>query len=53
MNKAKLPEIIQALITSLASPDSESTANTLVLVTHTPAGVLERLQELKVSEYTV
>ncbi|KAG8971910.1 hypothetical protein FRC05_010579 [Tulasnella sp. 425] len=48
VNKAKLPEIIQALITSLASPDSESTANTLVLVTHTPTGVLERLQELKV-----
>ncbi|KAG8982484.1 hypothetical protein FRB90_006757, partial [Tulasnella sp. 427] len=47
VNKAKLPEIIQALITSLASPDSESTANTLVLVTHTPAGMLERLQELK------
>ncbi|KAG8895839.1 hypothetical protein FRC00_006833 [Tulasnella sp. 408] len=48
VNKAKLPEILQALITSLASPDSESIANTLVLVTHTPAGVLERLQELKV-----
>ncbi|KAG8901395.1 hypothetical protein FRB99_005331 [Tulasnella sp. 403] len=48
VTKAKLPEILQALLTSLATPDSESVANTLALVTHTPQGILERLQELKV-----
>ena len=48
--KAKLPQIIQAVISSLASPESEMTANTLVLVAHGISGDLRRLEEMKISE---
>lgn len=51
MSKAKIADILQALLTSLASPDSESIPNSLVLISHTPQHIQERLQDLKVSEY--
>ncbi|KAF9458849.1 hypothetical protein BDZ94DRAFT_1312889 [Collybia nuda] len=44
VSKAKLPQIIQAVISSFASPDSETTPNTLVLVTH---GVSENLEHFE------
>jgi hypothetical protein len=44
---------VQATISSLASPDSETVPNQLVLVAHGIGGDLERLADLKVSEYTV
>lgn len=47
--KAKLGEIVQATISSLASPDSETIPNQLVLVAHGVGGDLERLTDLKVS----
>jgi len=48
ISKAKLPEIVQAVISSLASPDSETTANSLVLVAHGAHGDLSRLEEMKI-----
>ncbi|KZT30967.1 hypothetical protein NEOLEDRAFT_1126655 [Neolentinus lepideus HHB14362 ss-1] len=45
--KAKLPQIIQAIISSLASPSSESQPNTLVLVAHGASGDLARFEEMK------
>ncbi|TDL26356.1 hypothetical protein BD410DRAFT_783391 [Rickenella mellea] len=48
VGKAKFPEIISALISSLASPDSETTANNLVLVAHGINGDLDRLSDLKI-----
>ena len=50
--KAKLPQFIQAVISSLASPESEMTANTLVLVAHGISGDLRRLDEMKISEFS-
>lgn len=47
-SKAKLPQIIQAVISSLASPESEMTPNTLVLVAHGISGDLRRLEEMKI-----
>ncbi|KAF8799914.1 hypothetical protein BYT27DRAFT_7200900 [Phlegmacium glaucopus] len=46
--KPKLPQIIQAVISSLASPDSETTPNHLVLVAHNIQGDLARLEEMKI-----
>ncbi|KAJ7475228.1 hypothetical protein B0H11DRAFT_2158646 [Mycena galericulata] len=46
--KAKLPQIIQAIISSLASPDSETTPNSLVLVAHGISGDLSRMEEMKI-----
>ncbi|KAK6992091.1 ATP-synt-DE-N domain-containing protein [Favolaschia claudopus] len=46
--KVKLPQIIQAIISSLASPDSETTPNTLVLVAHGISGDLNRMEEMKI-----
>ncbi|GLB43768.1 hypothetical protein LshimejAT787_1402800 [Lyophyllum shimeji] len=46
--KFRLPEIIQAVISSLASPDSETTPNTLILVAHGANGDLIRLEEMKI-----
>ncbi|KAF7313225.1 ATP-synt-DE-N domain-containing protein [Mycena kentingensis (nom. inval.)] len=46
--KTKLPGIIQAMISSLASPDSETTANTLVLVAHGVSGDLSRMEDMKI-----
>ncbi|KAF8572655.1 hypothetical protein K439DRAFT_1283613, partial [Ramaria rubella] len=46
--KARLGEIIQATISSLASPDSETLPNQLVLVAHVLGGDLDRLADLKV-----
>ncbi|KAJ7119446.1 hypothetical protein C8R44DRAFT_624772 [Mycena epipterygia] len=46
--KAKLPQIIQAVISSLASPDSETIPNTLVLVAHGISGDLSRMEEMKI-----
>lgn len=48
ISKTKLPEIIQAVISSLASPESETTANSLVLVAHGASGDLSRLEEMKI-----
>ncbi|KAJ6589139.1 hypothetical protein B0H19DRAFT_231713 [Mycena capillaripes] len=46
--KAKLPQLIQAIISSLASPDSETIPNTLVLVAHGISGDLSRMEEMKI-----
>ncbi|KAJ7471787.1 hypothetical protein FB451DRAFT_307646 [Mycena latifolia] len=46
--KAKLPQIIQAVISSLASPDSETIPNTLVLVAHGISGDLTRMEEMRI-----
>ncbi|KAI8990664.1 hypothetical protein BD414DRAFT_577391 [Trametes punicea] len=46
--KAKLPQMIQAIISSLISPDSETIPNTLVLVAHGTTGDLRRLEEMKI-----
>ena len=51
--KARLGEIVQATISSLASPDSETVPNQLILVAHGATSDLERLVDLKVSEYIV
>ncbi|KAJ1302476.1 hypothetical protein OPQ81_002794 [Rhizoctonia solani] len=48
VGKSKLPDIINSVISSLATPDSESIANSLVLVGHNISGDLERLAELKI-----
>lgn len=48
--KAKLPEIIDALLSSLCSPDSETQINEVVLVGHGLIGDLERLHEMKISQ---
>ncbi|KAJ3517400.1 hypothetical protein NLJ89_g530 [Agrocybe chaxingu] len=45
--KAKLPQIIQAVISSMSSPDSETTPNHLVLVGHNIHGNLARLDDMK------
>ncbi|KAJ6482182.1 hypothetical protein C8R47DRAFT_981942 [Mycena vitilis] len=46
--KAKLPQIIQAVISSLASPDSETIPNSLVLVAHGISGDLSRMEEMRI-----
>ncbi|OBZ79688.1 Good for full DBP5 activity protein 2 [Grifola frondosa] len=46
--KAKLSTMIEAIISSLISPDSETVANTLVLVMHGINGDLRRLEEMKI-----
>ncbi|KAH9932096.1 uncharacterized protein BXZ73DRAFT_46912 [Epithele typhae] len=46
--KARLGQVVNALISSLMSPDSELVANTLVLVTHGTPGEFRRLEELKI-----
>ncbi|KAF8971899.1 hypothetical protein BDZ97DRAFT_1913777 [Flammula alnicola] len=46
--KTKLPQIIQAVISSLASPDSETTPNQLILIGHNIHGHLARLDEMKI-----
>ncbi|TBU62524.1 hypothetical protein BD310DRAFT_918589 [Dichomitus squalens] len=48
ISKAKLPQIIQAIVSSLISPDSETITNVLVLVTHGTTGDLRRLEEMKI-----
>ncbi|KAI0033955.1 hypothetical protein K488DRAFT_77531 [Vararia minispora EC-137] len=48
LNRNKLPQIIQAVVASLASPDSETTPNELVLVSHSAAEDLKRLEEMKI-----
>ncbi|KAI0005545.1 hypothetical protein BJV74DRAFT_805145 [Russula compacta] len=48
VSKAKIPQIIQAVISSLASPDSETQVNSLVLVTHSATEDLRRLEEMKI-----
>ena len=51
MQKAKMPEVVQALISSLASPDSDLMANDLVVVGHGLAGDLEKLHDMRISGY--
>ncbi|KAF9233708.1 hypothetical protein BU15DRAFT_31574, partial [Melanogaster broomeanus] len=46
--KTKLPRIIQSVLSSLVSPDSETIANNLVLVGHGIKAVLQRLEEMKI-----
>ncbi|KAJ6629942.1 hypothetical protein B0H10DRAFT_1213968 [Mycena sp. CBHHK59/15] len=48
VSKTKLPQIIQAVISSFASPDSETIPNTLVLVGHGIHGDLARMEEMKI-----
>ncbi|KAG9084058.1 hypothetical protein FRC06_004252 [Ceratobasidium sp. 370] len=50
VGKSKLPDIINSVISSLATPDSESVANSLVLVGHNISGDLDRLADLKISK---
>ncbi|KAH9982308.1 hypothetical protein BGW80DRAFT_1262656, partial [Lactifluus volemus] len=47
-SKVHLPQIIQAVLSSLASPDSETQPNSLVLVTHSAAEDLRRFEEMKI-----
>jgi len=46
--KARLSEIVQSVFSSLATPDSETTANEVILVAHGISGDLERLADLKI-----
>lgn len=46
--KAKLPRIIQSVISSLVSPDIETSANNLVLVGHGVQADIQRLEEMKI-----
>lgn len=48
--KVKLPDIIQAIISSLAGPESETHSNQLVLVIHDKENAVEWMGELKISE---
>ncbi|KAI0307647.1 hypothetical protein B0F90DRAFT_1807089 [Multifurca ochricompacta] len=48
VSKVRLPQVIQAVISSLASPDSETQANSLVLVTHSAIEDLRRFEEMKI-----
>ncbi|EPT03400.1 hypothetical protein FOMPIDRAFT_1014675 [Fomitopsis schrenkii] len=47
--KAQLPRAIQAVISSLASPDPETTPNQLVLIGHGVSGDLLRLREMGIN----
>ncbi len=49
MTKTQLSTVIQSLITSLATPESDSSPNELILVAHGVSGDLERLNDLKIS----
>ncbi|KIN99988.1 hypothetical protein M404DRAFT_72398, partial [Pisolithus tinctorius Marx 270] len=46
--KAKLPRIIQSVISSLVSPDTETSANNLILVGHGVQVDIQRLEEMKI-----
>ncbi|KAI0323019.1 hypothetical protein OF83DRAFT_1090271 [Amylostereum chailletii] len=46
--RSRLPQIVQAIIGSLASPDSETISNSLVLVTHSINEDFRRLEEMKI-----
>ncbi|KAI0691504.1 hypothetical protein BC835DRAFT_1417070 [Cytidiella melzeri] len=46
--RAKLPQIIQAVISTMVSPDSETHPNTLVLVGHGIGSHLRRMEEMKI-----
>ncbi|KAF9446501.1 hypothetical protein P691DRAFT_183335 [Macrolepiota fuliginosa MF-IS2] len=46
--KAKLPQIIQAVISSLSSPDSDTSSSTIVLIGHGTHTQLARLEEMKI-----
>ncbi|KAF9528124.1 hypothetical protein CPB83DRAFT_854937 [Crepidotus variabilis] len=48
VSKTKLPQIVQAIMSSLASAEAETSANTLVLVGHNIQGDLARLDDLKI-----
>ncbi|OAX40998.1 hypothetical protein K503DRAFT_554028 [Rhizopogon vinicolor AM-OR11-026] len=48
ISKTKLPQIVQSVISSLVSPDTETTANTLVLVGHGVSADIQRLEETKI-----
>jgi hypothetical protein len=42
--------MVQSILSSLAAPDSETTANEMILVGHGISGDLERLADLKISK---
>ncbi|KAF9218312.1 hypothetical protein BS17DRAFT_106382 [Gyrodon lividus] len=46
--KTKLPRIIQSVLSSLVSPDSETIANNLVLVGHGIQADIQRLEEMEI-----
>lgn len=46
--KAKLPQIVQAVISSLTSPESETSSNSIVLVGFGIHAQLARLEEMKI-----
>lgn len=53
IGKKNTSRILEAVFTSLASPDSDSQSNDLVLVGHGIAGDLKKLEELKISTFPV
>ncbi|KAG8219194.1 hypothetical protein J3R82DRAFT_5 [Butyriboletus roseoflavus] len=46
--KTKMPRIIQSVLSSLVSPDSETVANNVVLVGHGIQVIMQRLEEMKI-----
>ncbi|KIP04321.1 hypothetical protein PHLGIDRAFT_36980 [Phlebiopsis gigantea 11061_1 CR5-6] len=48
VGRAKLPQVIQAIISSMVSPDSETVPNSLVLVGHGIHGDVRKLEEMKI-----
>ncbi|KAG7086625.1 hypothetical protein E1B28_002567 [Marasmius oreades] len=48
VSKTKLPSVIETIISSFASPDSDTLANNLVLVGHGISGDIARLEEMKI-----
>ena len=50
VTKTKLPDIIQATITSLMGPDCETSSNQLVLVVHDRENEIEYMGNLNISK---
>lgn len=48
ISKAKLPRIIQSVLSSILSPDVETSANNLILVGHGVHMDIQRLEEMKI-----
>ncbi|CAL1694670.1 unnamed protein product [Somion occarium] len=46
--KSKLSQVIQAVISGMISPDSETLPNSLVILIHEATGDLRRLEEMKI-----
>ncbi|KAF8131412.1 hypothetical protein EV363DRAFT_1260848 [Boletus edulis] len=46
--KAKMPRIIQSVLSGLVSPDSDTVANNVVLVGHGVQALMQRLEDMKI-----